>query len=104
MDFDVPIREANDDYDSLLWLLGTGDFELEDIQALDFEIMAVQSIIYIEEFIKEPSNLDNFTGAFFAFRESEKLINELETKDEILSVEYKTKKEIIQKATVASRY
>lgn len=60
--------------------------------------MAVQAIIYIEDFINEPSNIIHLSNAFLAFREAEKLEIEYKIDKEITLTKEKTKKEIVKKA------
>lgn len=97
-DFDIPIREGNEDYESLEWILEIGDFHNEKVSALNFEIMAVQSIIYLEDFINQPTELIHLSNAFLSFRTAESIATEFEHKGELLAIEHKAKKSVIEKA------
>lgn len=97
-DFDIPSRECDEDYESLEWILEIGDFYNEKVSALDFEIMAVQSIIYLEDFINQPTELIHLSNAFLSFRAAERIATEFEHKGELLTAEHKAKKSIVEKA------
>lgn len=97
-DFDVPHREFNEDYETLEWLLEIGDFDYRDINAMDFEIMAIQAAICLKDLCNEPSNISYLSNAYLALRASEKLSTEFEIKGELLAAEQKVRNSITEKA------
>ena len=98
-DFDIPERWANDDYDSLAWILEIGYFHNEnEMPALNYQIMAIQATIYLEDFIKNPDEIIHLSNVFLAFREAEKMANEMDKQGELLELEHRIKREVIEKA------
>ncbi|MEG9489610.1 hypothetical protein [Mannheimia indoligenes] len=97
-DFDIEERDFYDDYETLEWLLKIGDFDFENVRAMDFEVMAVQALIYIKELIKSPNEIIHLSNAYLALRASEKLSTEFEMKGELLAAEQKVRNSITEKA------
>lgn len=102
-DFDIEERDFYNDYETLEWLLEIEDFDFENVRAMDFEVMAVQALIYIKELIKSPNEIIHLSNAFLALRSSEKLSTEFDFKCELLGIEQKVRKAITKKA-VSSRH
>lgn len=100
-DFDVPYRAYEEDYETLEWLLEIGDFNYNNVMAMDFEIMAVQAVICLKNLCEEPTNILHLSNAYLALRISEKLSTEFDRKGELLAAEQKARNAIIEKATKA---
>lgn len=98
-DFDIPCREGEEDYATLEWLLEIGDFNCNNINAMNFEIMAVQAVIYLKNLCSEPSNISHLSNAYLALRSSEKLSTNFDIECELLKAKQKARKEVTEKAT-----